>query len=94
MKKLDTRIKPSQLQTYYKANGADDVTMEECSRIIQSLKLGHVSQLIFDFGIVKIQIIVDLLEEEEEYEALTLIRDKVKIHNKVTKNKFNIKKDA
>ena len=93
MKKLVTRIKPSQLQTYYKAN-EEDVTMEKCSRIIESLKLGHVSQLIFDFGILKIQILVDLLEEEEEYEALALIRDKVKIHNKVTENKFNIKRDV
>lgn len=94
MRKLDLTIKPSELKSYYETNGDKDITIDLCSKIIQGLKLGHVSQLIFDFGILRVQILVDFLEEKEEYEALVLIRDKVKIHNKVTQNKFNIKRNV
>ena len=91
MKNLVNNISPSELQQFYNSKGMYSMTIDACSRVLQYLKEDKVSQLIFDFGIDKLQYLVELLEDMEEYETLAMVRDKLNTHNKLTEENYNIK---
>ena len=90
MKNLGGKINPETLKEYFKSRNYD-VTIGASKKMVVFLKQGIVSKLIFDFGIDKLQILVDFLEEIEEYEILAVVRDRLKIHNKLVQRDFKLK---
>ena len=92
MKNLEDKISPSELELFYSLKGMHSMDREACTKVVEYLKCGRVSQLIFDFGIDKLQYLSELLEDKEEYEILAVVRDKIAVHNKVTEKNYNIKK--
>ena len=86
------KISPSELKEYFKSNGVYSMSMDACSRALLYIKEGRVSQFIFDFHIEKLQLLVNLLEDKEEFELLASIRDKVKVHNKLIEGNLSMKK--
>ena len=93
MKSWEDRISPSKLKIYLDTKDKVPTTIQDCNRIITLIKNRVISKIIFDYGITKINHIVDLLEKEEEYELLAVLRDKLEVHNKVTKRKFKLRNE-
>ena len=88
------KISPSQLKALYLKRSDDGMSIDMCSSLIKNLKEGFISQIIFDFGIDRLHILINILKEFEEYESLAVIRDKLKTHNKVNKTDYQIDKDV
>ena len=71
--------------------GTNHPNESECRYIIDKLEQMNISQVIFDFGISTLRCILEYFEEQENYEYCSIIRDKLKIHNRLTGENLKLK---